>query len=219
LRGLLFTGGSVPDMDAARHLFGDFSFVVAADSGLEAAISADLIPDLILGDMDSLSDLTLLDRFPLSRKEIWPRDKDYTDTELAMRAMHEAGVTDIVLVGGSGGRMDHLFALKSLFDKKDSPSVWIGKESVIVGVGDGFPSMDITLSGIDTDAPVSVFPLGSGPWACTGTDFVWDIAGVQWASGGFSLSNRSRTGSCAVHAVSGRFLVIFPLSTDSSITR
>ena len=80
-------------------------YVIAADGGYLHCREAGLVPDLLLGDFDSLDALpgdTDVERFPV--------DKDDTDSMLAMKLGLEKGFTTFHLYGGTGGRMDHTLA-------------------------------------------------------------------------------------------------------------
>jgi thiamine pyrophosphokinase len=219
MRGLIFTGGVAPDMARASHLFGSCGIIIAADSGLHAAERAGVVPDLIIGDMDSIGDPAILARYPPESVRRWPRDKDYTDTELAMAIMRERGIADIVLVGGCGGRLDHLFAIKALFDGECFPSLWIGEESVVIAVGDGASSCGVRVSSIGSEDPVSVFPVGEHPQACASDGFHWPVDGLGWNEGRYSLSNRCPAGSFEFFCTEGRFILVVPLSASVSIDR
>lgn len=209
MRGLLFTGGRSPEPGLSAPLFGPYSRVYAADSGLRAALDAGVEPDFIVGDMDSIGDLSLLDRFPADRIRRWPADKDCTDTELALRLMAEEGIDEVVLVGGSGGRLDHLLALRALFDGARAPVLWITEENALFSVPAGTV---LRVAGLSPEAPVSVFPAGPGPHRCAGSGFHWSIDTLSWDSGSFSLSNRADTGAIAVTALSGAFFAVVPLA-------
>ncbi|MEI7887758.1 MAG: thiamine diphosphokinase [Actinomycetes bacterium] len=89
-------------------------FVVAADSGLHLALSCGLIPDLVIGDMDSV-DPALLDQALQGGAEVrsFPTDKEATDLELALEALRGLSVGDlsaVTVIGSGAGRLDHLFA-------------------------------------------------------------------------------------------------------------
>lgn len=217
MRGLLFTGGTRPDMKLAEPLFGSYSFVVAADSGLLGAEEAGIVPDCIVGDMDSLPDRAVLDRYSAETIHEWPADKDFSDTELAMGILADKGIDEILLVGGSGGRMDHFFAVKALFDTDMPPAMWIGDESVAVASESGTGRSVIRIAGLEADAPVSVFPVGAGPHRCLGAGFQWAVDELDWDGGKYSLSNHCRSGSCRLEAVAGRFMIVVPLSPAVSI--
>ena len=216
MRGLLFTGGERPDMGVASRFFRDFDLVVAADSGFDSALAAGITADLVIGDMDSLERKDLLDTMAPDRVERWPVDKDLTDTEIALSAMEKRGIDEVTLVGGTGGRLDHLFAVIGIFNKPFCPSVWIGRESVAIAVGAGSRTDTLRVGGLEPGLPVSVFPVGSGTHACKGRGLHWAVDALDWDAGAYSLSNRAEGGSIELNSVSGRFLAMIPLSCHVS---
>jgi thiamine pyrophosphokinase len=105
---LVVTGGGPlpPDVLTGRT----FDAVVAADSGLDAALALGLRPDLLVGDLDSISDQGR--RWAISHDlpvEEHPVDKDHTDTALALRSRLVADAQRVTLATPSAtGRLDHL---------------------------------------------------------------------------------------------------------------
>jgi len=91
---------------------------IAADSGLETIKKFDIIPDVIIGDFDSVNP-GILD-FYKNRENIeiirHPAQKNDTDSMLAVKYSLERGYKNILLIGGIDGRIDHtlanLFCLK-----------------------------------------------------------------------------------------------------------
>ena len=85
--------------------------VIAADGGLTACRRAQITPDLLLGDFDSLSPGA--GEAPLIRL---PVEKDDTDTLAALRLGLDRGFNEFHIYGGTGGaRLDHTLAnLQSL---------------------------------------------------------------------------------------------------------
>ncbi|NLV71443.1 MAG: thiamine diphosphokinase [Actinobacteria bacterium] len=84
--------------------------VVAVDGGAEALARVGVVPDLLVGDMDSVS---LRTRAELTSKGVevllLPTAKDETDTEAALRLVVERGAEEITVYGALGGpRLDHL---------------------------------------------------------------------------------------------------------------
>ncbi|MHA0855264.1 thiamine diphosphokinase [Paenibacillus sp. CMAA1364] len=114
-RVIIFSGG---------HLHSDFlqeiqrnDFIIGADKGALFLIQHDIRPHLSVGDFDSIS---------LQEKEIVSLhsermiacdtyDKDLTDTELAFEMAIEQQPSGILLVGGTGTRLDHTLANIHLF--------------------------------------------------------------------------------------------------------
>jgi thiamine pyrophosphokinase len=206
MRGILFTGGEGPEPETSRRLAGGAALIAAADSGLRAAEAAGLRPDWIIGDMDSLDDPGRLGKYPPGRVLRYPRDKDYTDTELAFSLLVEQGCDEIWLFGGGGGRIDHLFAIRALFERDPCPQRWITAGEDIYCL-DAPGELALTPK---AGSPVSVFPLGDGPWEAQSRGLKWPLADLPWEPGFFGLSNEAAAGDFSIHADAGRFMVIIP---------
>lgn len=86
-------------------------FVVAADGGAANAFALGLRIDVVVGDLDSITEADL-EAAQASGAEVerHPADKDATDLELAIAKAHAHGAHRIVVAGGAGGRLDMLFA-------------------------------------------------------------------------------------------------------------
>jgi thiamine pyrophosphokinase len=89
----------------------DGALVVAADSGVDRAHALGLTVDVAVGDFDSVSGAGL------ARAEAGgaavdrhPEAKDATDLELALEAALGQGPERVIVLGGHGGRLDHLMA-------------------------------------------------------------------------------------------------------------
>ncbi len=121
---LIVTGGS--PAASARGILREFSpdWVIAADSGIRCALELRLRIDRILGDFDS-ADPVLLQECEQKKipRLVFPAEKDFTDTELALEeAAEKAGENGrILLLGAIGTRMDHslanIFLLKKMADR------------------------------------------------------------------------------------------------------
>jgi thiamine pyrophosphokinase len=79
--------------------------VVAADDGADVAAALGLAVDLAVGDFDSISVEGLAG---LEAVERHPAAKDASDLELALAAALKLDPDRIIVVGGAGGRLDHL---------------------------------------------------------------------------------------------------------------
>ena len=210
--GIIFTGGEGPQAELVRRLFeseAKGALVVAADSGLAAAQGAGLSPDWIIGDMDSIDDDSRLSALPPERVIRYEQDKDYTDTELAFLFAFENGCDEIWIIGGGGGRIDHLFAIRSLFERDVFPLRWI-TDAADIRCLDAAVKNELFLV-LQKGAVVSVFPLGRGPWEAESEGLKWPLAGLPWDRGFFGLSNTVPDGVFSVKAREGRFMLILPL--------
>ena len=81
------------------------------------------LPDVAVGDFDSV-DPQVLERFQKRGQIRFERhrpEKNETDTELAFSIAQEAGVTDMILMGATGTRLDHVLSnvhlLKAAMDR------------------------------------------------------------------------------------------------------
>lgn len=105
---LVFAGGEMAEL---VNPLPTADYVIAADSGLDHASAAGIPVDLIVGDLDSISPAGLAAateaNIPIEQHA---RDKDATDLELSLGAAVRYGAERIVIVGGGGGRVDHLLA-------------------------------------------------------------------------------------------------------------
>jgi thiamine pyrophosphokinase len=219
MRGIGFIGGEGPPPEAARRLAGEAQLIAAADSGLIAAEAAGLRPRWILGDMDSLDDPRRLEKYPPERVRVYERAKDYTDTELVLSLLREEGCDEVWLLGGGGGRLDHLLALGALFERPLPPDRWItAGEDVRCLEGGGV--LELEGLSVPPGAPspppgaapgpflVSVFPLGEGPWEAESRGLRWPLGGLEWKRGSFGVSNEAPGGACSLRSRRGRFMIV-----------
>ncbi|MER8433473.1 thiamine diphosphokinase [Mesorhizobium caraganae] len=83
--------------------------VIAADAGIGHARMLGLMPELWVGDFDSVPAELPVDLAAVPR-QVFPPEKDKTDGELAIAAALERGATSLVLAGAFGGkRADHAY--------------------------------------------------------------------------------------------------------------
>jgi thiamine pyrophosphokinase len=204
--GAVFIGSLAPPPALCRELCGEADVVVAADSGLVTAEDAGVKPDWVVGDMDSLPDLSRLDRYPPERVLRFPRDKDLLDTEIALNLLWDEGCTDIVLIGGGGGRLDHLLALRALFDRPRFPGRWVTDTGDVLAVDEG-GTLELF---VPVDTPVSVLPAAYGPWKASSNGLKWPLDHVRIERGWVGVSNVACAERVVFRAERGRFLILQP---------
>lgn len=90
--------------------FRNADFTIACDSGYLHAVKAGIVPDLLVSDFDSFDGI-LNPAMEIVRAV---PEKDDTDTLLALKEAMHRGYSDIMIVGGLGGRIDHTLANISL---------------------------------------------------------------------------------------------------------
>jgi len=110
---LIFANGAVRPGAHVEQALGavESPLIVAADGGARmAAESFGLTPDVILGDLDSLSSGELA-AFEAQGVDVqpYPPEKDETDLEIALKWAVQHGATTIRVIGALGRRIDQTF--------------------------------------------------------------------------------------------------------------
>jgi thiamine pyrophosphokinase len=111
MRAIIFANGELANSQEARSLLQPDTLVIAADGGTRHVLAAGVTPDIVIGDLDSLSPETLV-RMKAAGVQIVrfsPR-KDETDLELALLHAARSGATEITILAALGGRLDQTLA-------------------------------------------------------------------------------------------------------------
>jgi len=111
MRAVVFANGVIQEINLVKPLIGKKDLIVSADGGLRYIRSLDLIPDMIIGDLDSVSHDDV-EYFEDKKIEIlkFPREKDQTDLEIALIELVDRNYKNILVVGALGGRTDQTLA-------------------------------------------------------------------------------------------------------------
>ena len=113
MKALIIGSGNFSDR-VFSHLAGEY-FTICADGGYDYAIKNGIKPDIVIGDMDSVkTEIT-------EKTLIFPKEKDETDSEIAMNYAIENGYRELILTGFTGSRIDHtlnnILLLKMAYEK------------------------------------------------------------------------------------------------------
>ena len=101
-----------------KEILKDKKNIFCADGGLKYALSVGVVPLEIWGDLDSV-DKSLVEKAEKMGSRVIEFDsrKDFTDGELIISEMEKRGFEKIVVLGGLGGRTDHLLTNLNLLFK------------------------------------------------------------------------------------------------------
>jgi thiamine pyrophosphokinase len=149
----------------------------------------------------------VLGRYPPERVRRYPRDKDLLDTEIALNLLWDEGCEDAILIGGGGGRLDHLLALRALFDRPRCPRRWVTDSGDVKVVEES----GTLLLPLPVNTLVSVLPAASGPWKASSDGLKWPLDRVRIDTGWVGISNVACENRISFRAERGRFLVLHPL--------
>ena len=109
------------DREEFKKLIGEKDILfIAADGGALFLESIGFLPDVIIGDFDSLTKAQYQRYEKMGVKIIkYPVEKDKTDGELALQYCWERGFNNIIIIGFAGGRLDqqltNIFLLEYAF--------------------------------------------------------------------------------------------------------
>ncbi len=123
----IITGGSIlsPFLKQQMNTVA-FDYLIAADKGLQACYELQLMPDIMLGDFDSVSEEVLsFYRDKQVEQRVFPARKDDTDTELALHAAFLQCPDRITVYGATGSRIDHVLSNISILRKGLEKDVFI----------------------------------------------------------------------------------------------
>jgi thiamine pyrophosphokinase len=108
---LIVVGGDRVPEELLRHAALKAEMVIAADRGAWYCLQAGIIPDLVVGDMDSIPE-EALEELQAGKVTIFTFSpyKDKTDTQIALEVALKKGAREIEILSGIGSRFDHSLA-------------------------------------------------------------------------------------------------------------
>jgi thiamine pyrophosphokinase len=173
MKVLIVTGGERPEKTLLKKKAASSSMVVAADRGAEYCLKAGILPDMVVGDMDSLP-IGIQDELILNKIEIRKFDcrKDMTDTQIAVDMAIEKGADEIEIVSGIGSRFDHSLANVYLLYRALSQGV---KAKIISGIHEIFLIEKKFVIINETGSLISFLPLGYSASGITLKGFEYEI--------------------------------------------
>jgi thiamine pyrophosphokinase len=124
MKAFIYVGGSVNPNNITEHPKAD-DLCIAADIGAENAKLLGDTPDLIVGDFDSAKLDALKNDFPKAEITVVPAEKDFTDSELAIETAIKKGATEIVIIGGLDGRLDHTLTNIALLEDLTKSGIYV----------------------------------------------------------------------------------------------
>lgn len=197
------------------------AFVIAADSGYDHAIAAGLRPDLLVGDLDSITAAGLAAaRADGLRIDAHPADKDATDTELALdRALAEVGDGGtLTILGGGGDRFDHVLASITVLAQPR----FAGCAALVAWVGPALVHVlhaprTVDLGAQPAGLTVSLIPLGDVRGVTT-TGMRWPLRAEPLPNGtSRGISNLTEGGRATIAAATGVLAIVIPHAAEESL--
>lgn len=180
---------------------------IAADGGALLLEKANLKPDIIIGDLDSLTEGKVTTYREQGTEIIrHPVEKDETDAELALDLCRKRGLDNVVITGTLGGRFDQQLANVFLLENARR----LGLTVVIrePGLQAGLVEKKQVFSGL-AGAGLSLLPLSRTVSGVSITGCKYTVENVtlkRWKTRG--ISNLITSGRAEVHSGEGLLLYI-----------
>jgi thiamine pyrophosphokinase len=165
---LILNGVYIPEKISA-------DYIVCADGGYNLLAKRGIIPNIVIGDNDSIEDRFIAENrrtdgglekgFSDSggiKRLNFNRDKDMTDGELSLRhIIVDGGYKNVVIYGALGGRQDHVqsnIALLNLAARLGAKAVIKDEKTEIHYVGKNFNRLSL---GVSENILISIVPFSS----------------------------------------------------------
>lgn len=204
MRAWIIAAGIIDEPGFYRSLkIKDDDLVICADGGYDHARLLGIKPSLVIGDMDSVTAPVLGGITPTIK---YPREKDKTDSQLAVEYALEYECKEIILLGATGGRIDHTLAnimLLSLIADRGAEGMILTSQSKITLVTN---EMKLIRGKEDEISFIPITPTVEG---VTTEGLLYNMQNQTLRQGDtLSVSNEFRAATAHVKVHSGKLLVI-----------
>ncbi len=108
MKAVVVTNGDIRNLLQLKAILEEAETIICADGAAKYLMAVDIVPDVLLGDLDSIASEELKWMVDRGVEPVrFPARKDATDTELAVDYALQLSPEEIILVGGVGSRWDH----------------------------------------------------------------------------------------------------------------
>ena len=200
MKTAIFVNGEIQNYEFIRQL--NYDYIIACDGGLRHCHRLHIMPNYIVGDLDSAPPeiLKYYQNIPVLK---FPSEKDFTDLELAIAHAREAGATSLEILGGFGGRFDHQLANVHVLAQAKLPAI-MRDESTRLQVLSDSCSLNV-----EDGVLVSLIPLTSTVEGVTSAGLKYTLNEASLSVGyAIGVSNEIVKESADIYLKKGMLLVI-----------
>lgn len=185
--------------------------IIAADAGLNTVNALNLTPDYVVGDFDSLGTK------PSGKNVfVYPKEKDDTDTLIAIKLGFEKGYKNFKIYGCIGGRTDHTIAniqLACYITENGGNALFYDDNNILTVIKN--TSVAFTESATGT---ISVFALSNEAKGVTISNLKYEIENVTLTPDfPLGVSNEFVGKHSEIKVTDGKLCVIFNKNNEMSI--
>ena len=109
MKAIILANGQPPSKTVFKYLANaGYDFLICADGGANNAYKLGFIPDVIVGDFDSVKP-EVLNTFKSKSKIVKIVRQNDTDVEKCLKYCIKNNIKEVILTGATGDRLDHSF--------------------------------------------------------------------------------------------------------------
>lgn len=197
-KSILCLNGKLPD----KKFFSDFEKlpIIAADGAANYLNSIDIIPDMIIGDLDSVAKNLLIEK-----KFIMDKNQNFSDFQKSIKYLESQNLLPAIILGISGGYIDHILNNINIF--LDTKSIFYDDNIIGMVISEGSHQFDDLKLG----TKLSIFGIPNCLISTTGLK--WNLQNDELTFPGFnSCFNRSIEKKISIDIKKGRSLLLIYIS-------
>ena len=201
---LIAANGTWPNQAIWKPLVDCSDIVIACDGAIVQLLQNDIIPDFIVGDLDSIPrEIDISQLVQLGIAVIPILDQDSNDLAKAINYCNNLGATKIDVVGIEGGRLDHqIGAYFSLCEQESNAILHLNNWTARL-----VPSEGLVLDSIEKGKNISLFAIGTVK-GVTLSGVKWTLNNEELLPGTNGLHNESIGGEIKISHLEGHLLIL-----------
>ncbi|MGL4913788.1 MAG: thiamine diphosphokinase [Romboutsia sp.] len=206
----IILNGEIKGYKAIREVLykEEYNCIICADGGANHAYNMEIIPDYIIGDLDSVKeDIVKYYKNLNVRFEKFPTKKNETDTELCIYLATKLKADEIHFIGALGNRVDHMIANINLLYyiriQNIAPKIISEEEEIYIALNE-----EISINGKKGDT-ISVIPINGNANSVTLTNLEYPLENYHMKFYiPLGISNVMLEDECKIKVSDGSLLII-----------
>ncbi len=206
----ILLNGEVKDYDYINKIVatGSYDYIICSDGGANHAYNMNIVPDYIIGDLDSINKNIIEYYKNKSVKfEKFPTKKNETDTELCIELSDKLKAKEIHLIGALGGRIDHTIANINLLyyirKRGIKAKIISEKEEIYIAIEE-----EVTIDGKIGDT-ISILPIKNDAKGVTLKNLEYPLEDYNMEfSRPLGISNVMTDSNCNIKVNEGSIIII-----------
>ena len=201
-RVLIIGNAPTENLSQWSHLVKDSDIIIACDGALETCRNSDISVDIVIGDMDSISNEALEYAKSAGVKIVKLADQSTNDLSKAINHANSLAATNITIVNVDGGSSDHQFANYLSLIEAESTTRLMLNDCIVTVVSNNKPLK----YSIESGTEFSLFSLG----ACTGVELIggkWQLENAELKPSSMGLHNIAIADKLSISCASGHLLL------------